>query len=250
MLPYHISKTPPSEERMPSVAPSVAPSSSSVLQLQFSPEPNYPSVDPLFHLPPFPEMTRMGPPKELPKLPPPGYDMRTLRKQVDALQNELEDRIDGQADLYEQNEQLWSYMETLLAANSMNAQRLRDHVGLLHRELYALHSERYRLASKLKDARDSVQILNELKSERDNVGKEASEVDKLRVEAQRVLSRAQDENYYLQTELEKQLGQMNAAHCMLEELRRTRQEDHNDETADEYWLTSKGNNNNNNNNNK
>jgi len=202
-------------------------------------DPNYPSVEPLFHLPTFPDLERMPPPKELPKLPPPGYDMRTLRRQVDALQSELEQRIDGQADLYVQNERLWDYMDSLLDANRLNSERLKDHVGLLHRELFALHRERFRLATALKDARDSATILRELQGEHMTVGREAAEVDKLRLQAQRVLLRAQDENKALEDDLETQLQQMHSAHAMLEDLRSRRQEDQFDETADEFWWTSK-----------
>jgi len=51
------------------------------------------------------------------------------------------------------------------------------------------------------------------------VGQDASEVDKLRLQAQRVLLHAQDENSALERDLETQLHQMNSAHAMLEDLR-------------------------------
>lgn len=217
----------------------IASSSSSRSNALVGRDPNYPSVDPLFHLPAFPNISRIQAPQGLRKLPPPGYDMRTLRKQVDVLQEELEDRIESQSDLYEQNEQLWAYMDTLMDANKINSERLRDHVGLLHRELYALHRERFRLAAKLREARDSASILEELKSERFNIKEEASAVDRLRREAEYALERSREDNKAIEDELETQLSQMKTAHSMLDRLREQRQEDDVDEKADEFWWTSR-----------
>ena len=217
----------------------IASSSSSRSNALIGRDPNYPSVDPLFHLPTFPNISRIQAPQGLRKLPPPGYDMRTLRKQVDVLQDELEDRIESQSDLYEQNEQLWSYMDNLMDANKINSERLREHVGLLHRELYALHRERFRLAAKLREARDSATILEELKSERFNIKEEASAVDRLRREAEYALERSREDNKAIEDELETQLSQMKTAHSMLDRLREQRQEDDVDEKADEFWWTSR-----------
>jgi hypothetical protein len=49
--------------------------------------PNYPPQEPLFYVPPIPEITKVRELRTQKKAPTAGYDMRTLRKQVEFLQS-------------------------------------------------------------------------------------------------------------------------------------------------------------------
>ena len=63
-----------------------------------------------FEIPPFPQtIKKIIEPRDLrtAKLPPPGYDMRTLRKQVDSLHEEIQYNIEQQEEMYLQNHVLW-----------------------------------------------------------------------------------------------------------------------------------------------
>ena len=53
--------------------------------------------------------------------------MRTLRKQVDGLHEEIEKRIDAQEEMYLQNHMLWDYLKMLYKSNMENAEKLRNH---------------------------------------------------------------------------------------------------------------------------
>jgi hypothetical protein len=50
----------------------------------------------------------------------PGFDMRTLRKQLDALHAELDERYRQQTALFDQNQALFHYLQQLLKANQVS----------------------------------------------------------------------------------------------------------------------------------
>eukprot|EP01036_Dinobryon_divergens_P024876 gene24876-33366_t len=70
------------------------------------------------------QLTQVPPPKAAKRAPPIGYDMRTLRKQLEFLREEITDRAQTQALLYEQNDQLWKYLHELLNIHNQNATTL------------------------------------------------------------------------------------------------------------------------------
>ena len=59
--------------------------------------------------------------------------MRTLRKQVDGLHREIEQRIEAQEEMYLQNHMLWDYVKSLYIANKNNAKNLREHFVMLQK---------------------------------------------------------------------------------------------------------------------
>lgn len=84
--------------------------------------------EPLFFIPKVPELTKVPDPQPPKKAPLTGYDMRTLRKQIDYLQTEIQERMETQQLLYKQNEELWNYAQTLNQCNSSNANIMREQV--------------------------------------------------------------------------------------------------------------------------
>ena len=87
--------------------------------------------EPLFYIPKVPELTKVPDPQPPKKAPLTGYDMRTLRKQIEFLQTEIQERMETQQLLYKQNEELWNYAQTLNQCNSSNANIMREQVGSL-----------------------------------------------------------------------------------------------------------------------
>ena len=85
--------------------------------------------EPLFYIPKVPELTKVPDPQPPKKAPLTGYDMRTLRKQVEFLQIEIQERMETQQLLYKQNEELWNYAQTLNQCNSSNVNIMRDQVN-------------------------------------------------------------------------------------------------------------------------
>lgn len=117
--------------------------------------PNYPLKEPLFFVPQLPNLTKVPEPKAPKRPPPPGYDMRTLRKQVEHLSEEIHEKQEIQSLLYHQNEQLWRYIQELLESNKVNAHIMRSEVMKLHLELKDVHRERYQMVEKLQMIRVS-----------------------------------------------------------------------------------------------
>ena len=111
----------------------------------------------LFKLPKAPDLPKLSDPKPLPRIVP-GYDMRTLRKQLDTLHVEIRERTEQHQNVYSQNEQLWDYIRKLLEYNKTNASTMKGHINTLNNELSILHAERRDLAAKLHEAKHYRQV--------------------------------------------------------------------------------------------
>ena len=59
---------------------------SSATRSDYLVQPNFPLTEPVFHIPPCPSITKVPEPRPARKAPVAGYDMKTLRKQVEHLQ--------------------------------------------------------------------------------------------------------------------------------------------------------------------
>jgi hypothetical protein len=59
---------------------------SSATRSDYLVQPNFPLIEPIFHIPPCPNITKVPEPRPARKAPVAGYDMKTLRKQVEHLQ--------------------------------------------------------------------------------------------------------------------------------------------------------------------
>lgn len=180
---------------------------------------NYPSRDPVFHIPKVPELTKVPDPKPPKKAPLAGYDMRTLRKQIDFLQGEIEDRTVTQELLYKQNEELWGYSRSLLECNKTNALLMKGQVKSLHDELRGLHQERLILASKLESAENSKELLLQMGVELSNARGEATDVQQLAMHAEDALKSIREENEELEYSLTDQVSRMRDVHSQLDGLR-------------------------------
>lgn len=84
---------------------------------------------PQLTIPPLPPMVAIPKPKPVKKLPPVGYDMRSLRKQMDILYNEIEDRAKWQDLVFKQNDALWNYTASLLESNQVNVETMKQQVN-------------------------------------------------------------------------------------------------------------------------
>jgi len=167
--------------------------------------PNYPFKEPLFYVPTVPTIIKVPEPKPPVRPPPPGYDMRTLRKQLEYLNNEITDKVETQSLLYRQNEQLWCYIQELLEANKLNAQLMRTEALRLHEELKSVHNERRSLAEKLQLIKNSKQLLEDLNKELKESMLSVEETNKRKAEAETALQSAAIENAHLEEALQAQV---------------------------------------------
>ena len=168
--------------------------------------PNYPFKEPLFYVPTVPTLVKVPEPKPPVRPPPPGYDMRTLRKQLEYLSSEIADKVETQSLLYRQNEQLWCYIQELLEANKLNAQLMRGEVLRLHEELKTVHSDRRTLAEKLQLIKNSKQLLEDLNHELHESRISAEETRRRKAEAEAALRIATDESMHLEEALQMQVA--------------------------------------------
>lgn len=168
---------------------------------------NYPTKDPIFYIPKVPELTKVPDPKPPRKAPLAGYDMRTLRKQIEYLQSEIEDRTETQQLLYRQNEELWEYSRSLLECNKSNAVMMKKHVTVLHGELRQLHQERLILAEKLESAEHSKEILLKMGVELSGARGAVTTAQRLALDAEDALTTVRQENDDLENTLSDQVSQ-------------------------------------------
>ena len=127
-----------------------------------------------------PKLMKLAEPQPMKRIAP-GYDMRTLRKQVscyiymlwyvpsvhssfyhflehicklkvDAMHTEVAIRVDLQEKLYYQNDTMFTYVADLLKAQKKNARTMKTHVVSLQDELYTLQQERAVLVEKITEA--------------------------------------------------------------------------------------------------
>lgn len=196
----------------------------------------------LFEVPPFPTtIKKLVEPRDfrLSRLPPPGYDMRTLRKQVDSLLMEIESCAKAQEEVYFQNQVLWDYLKTLYRRSGENAQRLRDYFHHLYQELISVHRERFSLFQRLKMARNSENVLKLLAEEQQLAKNTRDDEDGLRRESELLLYQSKHENSALEERLKTYLDRLSNSHQELEDLRHIRVEEENEALADHFRVHSK-----------
>lgn len=194
--------------------------------------------EPAFVIPPIPQLTKVPPPV-VRKPPVQGFDMRTLRKQVEMLNGEIYEKEETQSLLYNQNEQLWAYIQQLLQANKTNAQVMREEVFKLHKELRAAHQERFNIAEKLQLARNSKQLLVELNQELEGAQLSIEEVARRKMEAEEALLHAKEENTQLEEVLRAQTERMKGVHVELDQFRQRRLDEQALDLADDFFYTNK-----------
>lgn len=124
--------------------------------------PNYPPTNPIFYVPSVPNLTKVTSFAAVKRAPVPGYDVKTLKKQVEFLQNEIENKVTTHRQLYRQNEELWTYTQQLLIANKANAEIVRNEMSRLHFELKGLYNDRVELAKKLELTQNSKIFIEQL----------------------------------------------------------------------------------------
>ena len=124
--------------------------------------PNYPPSNPIFYVPSVPNLTKISSFAPVKRAPVPGYDVKTLKKQVEFLQNEIENKVTSHRQLFRQNEELWTYTQQLLIANKANAEIVRNEMSRLHYELKGLYNDRVELAKKLELTQNSKIFIEQL----------------------------------------------------------------------------------------
>jgi hypothetical protein len=193
--------------------------------------------DDLFIIPRAPELSKVSEPKPFLKVTP-GYDMRTLRKQIDAMHSDITERCESQAILYKQNEQLWSYLQALLRSNKKNALALSSHVNQLNAELNQLHIDKVLLAEKLTIAQSAQKDLNELSEEHTQVESSLLYAESKRQEALSALESARSQNMNLESSLSGQIERLQSVHSQLEDLRHLKHSEESISRADIHFSTS------------
>eukprot|EP01032_Pedospumella_encystans_P007766 gene7766-9274_t len=201
--------------------------------------PNYPFKEPVFYVPRVPNIVKVPEPGAPKRQPPQGYDMRTLRKQLEFLTGEIEEKEETQNLLYTQNEQLWNYIQELMEANKANAQLMRGEVSKLHIELKNAHRERYNIAEKLQLARNSKQMLAELNLELQGAQLTVEEIERRKRDAENALLHAKEENSHLEEVLRSQQEEILGAHSELDAYRKRQVEEQALDLADDFFYTNK-----------
>lgn len=201
--------------------------------------PNYPFNEPLFYIPRMPNIIKVPGPQAPRKPPPPGYDMRTLRRQLEFLTIEIEEKEATQQQLYQQNEQLWSYIQDLLDANNANTHLMRDEILKLHEELKTVHKERFSIAEKLQLALNSKEMLAQVNRDLQDTHASVEEIERRKREAEKELIQARTENSHLEKALQSQVERLQGVHTELDEYRKRKLEDDTLDIADNFFYSNR-----------
>jgi hypothetical protein len=191
-----------------------------------------------FHVPAMPNIINIPEPLPPRKIPSSGYDVKTLRRQVDFLTSELHDREEKHITLYRQNRQLWIYTQDLVESSRSNAHRMKTHVGKLHEELKHSHEIRQDLANKLITARDSKSLLKKIFKNIHNVKLDIDQVEYLCNDAEQNLNGARAENEILENSLCSKMERLQLIHWQIDENRNKEKSDALISIAEDFWLNS------------
>jgi uncharacterized membrane-anchored protein YhcB (DUF1043 family) len=134
----------------------------SLLQATLSPE--IAQHNQLFPIPAQPKLKKILEAKPISRISP-GYDMRTVRKQIEQLRQEIVDHVEVQGFVYNQNEILWNHFKDLFQVNDRSSTVLYEEVDKLNRHLETLFFEKARLADELRDAQEMVKANEQLEDE-------------------------------------------------------------------------------------
>jgi hypothetical protein len=195
--------------------------------------------EPSFFVPRMPDIIKVQEPMKRKAPLHPANDMKTLRKQYEFLQEEVQERTENYNAICYQNEQLWSYIQELLEANKGNAVKMKDYVKNLNEELRTVYRERTQYAEKLEMAKSTQQMLLDLNREFQEAQISNEELLKRRKDAQHELLRSKREKEDLETQLKDKLSQMTNYESMLDEFRLKKYEDETIEQADDFYFSNK-----------
>ncbi len=81
--------------------------------------------------------------------------MKTLRKQLETVYADLDERYTLQQKLYEQNEKLWEYTQSLLELNKKYGIQTMAHIEKMKSEFGLLKEEREHMTTKLEEAQQT-----------------------------------------------------------------------------------------------
>ena len=88
-----------------------------------------------------------------------GYDMRTLRKQLEYLHDKVNNCILSQNDVLDQNISLLHYMQELESTNSSNWNSMRKEASFLHLEVSDNIERRNDILSKIDSSKSSKDVI-------------------------------------------------------------------------------------------
>lgn len=184
-------------------------------------------------------MERVPEPKPLKRAPVAGYDVKTLKRQVEFLQREITDRERVHSQVFSQNEEMWKYIRDLISASHDNADRMKEYCAKLHAEVETLGSERRELAEKVSLARDSKALLQQIHKNLGNAKFSRDEMEQIREHAEHAYKAAKKENDILENSLQNKVKEMQMMRWKIDENENREKYDAMLASADEFRFSSK-----------
>ena len=193
----------------------------------------------VFHIPPLPQLHKLPEPKPVKKAPVAGYDVKTLKRQVDFLRTEIEERDKAHKEVYNQNLKMWDYIQNLIDVAHNNADKMKEHVSLLHADIEAMNLERKELAEKVALARDSKALLQQIHKSLGNLKFSHDEMGRIHQQADQSLQAVRSENKVLEDSLHKKVAEMQLMRWKLDENENREKYEAMLATADHFWKNSR-----------
>jgi hypothetical protein len=193
----------------------------------------------MFHIPPLPQLERVPEPKPLKRSPVAGYDVKTLKRQVEFLQAEITEREGVHKQVHAQNEEMWEYIKDLIRSSHDNADRMKDYCSQLHSEVTTMTAERKELAEKVSLARDSKTLLQQIHKNLGHAKFSKEEMEHIRDQAEAAFMAARKENEILEDSLQNKVKEMQMMRWKIDENENREQYDAMLVAADEFRQTNK-----------
>ncbi|CAM9428777.1 unnamed protein product, partial [Discosporangium mesarthrocarpum] len=135
-----------------------------------------------------------GPPPEVTLRAAPGFDLRTLRRQLELLWSEAGAAATYQATVYQDNQELWGRLEARWRNNEANAKAAREHLARLHKAVQRLRAERVRHREAVSSAMRWGDTITDLKARLKASDERVESARRARAEAGEALAEAEASN--------------------------------------------------------
>jgi hypothetical protein len=165
--------------------------------------------------------------------------MKTLRRQVEYLQAEINSRVENYHTVCEQNEKLFTYVQELVRANDYNVNNMRDYCRNIHEELRLVKRERAQLVEKLEFMVNSKRMLADLSQELKEAQVSGEEMAHRLQEAEIALRQAMEGRSHTEEELHDKVEKMKDYETLLGRYREQSHELQSLDLAEEFFFKNR-----------
>eukprot|EP01041_Mallomonas_annulata_P009712 gene9712-20194_t len=176
--------------------------------------------------------------RESPRFQTIGCDMRTLRRQIEIINAEVDDCIKKQTILYDQNVELWNRLQALINMNDSNSSEMKKEMANINESVLRLQKRKDELTSKLLETRSSQNTLESILNDRKRIEIDVDDSQNICHEAEDSLQKSRIKTQDLELNLHTTITNLQHLHNELEEWKKWKYFNDLDEIADNFYVSS------------